>query len=220
MVLAFIIPQAPWYYHILPALALSCLLLVHLLIQVFLSVRQKTRLFWGISFLSLAMTMILFLPLSFSYRIMQHENQLRGKLPIAKLAAYFNQYHSMPSINCFGKGTSDCFPLVYQIHAHYSSRFPAFWWLTGIRQAEKNAQNPSAKAQVIKDRNNFIDIVAQDISKGHTQFVLIDQKSFSGLESSSFDILSYLSQDSKFREAWRHFHYVVTSYPYKIYQYQ
>ncbi len=210
MAIAFLIPQTPWYYHVLPAFGLSILLLAHLAGQIISG-------FLSIFLASLAGIILLFLPFNNCYQLLNYIHQLKKQVPSTQINAYFSQ-HQIPqahrSITCFGVKTLDCFPLVYLTNSHYGSRYPAFWWFVGLRTLEKNGQ---LVAQ-IQNKNYFINIIADDLTRDHTQLVLINEKAFKEIENKQFDIVHYLSENKKFREAWRHYHYVMTVYPYKIYQ--
>jgi len=207
MVIAFLIPRAPWYYHVLPAFGLGVLLLVHM-------TSQAISGFLSFCLVSAIEIIILFLPLHNCYQFIDSTHQLKKQVPDTQINTYFSQYKILPinrSISCFGVRTLDCFPLVYLTKSRYSSRYPAFWWFNGLRALEKKNQ------PVARDKNYFINIIATDLTQNHTQLILINEKEFKKIEKKQFDIVHYLSENKNFREAWRHYQYLMTVHPYKIY---
>ena len=207
MVIAFLIPRAPWYYHVLPAFGLGILLLVYM-------TSQAISGFLSFYLVSVIEIMILFLPLHNCYQFIDYIHQIENRVPSTQINTYFSQHKILPinrSISCFGIRTIDCFPLVYLTKSHYSSRYPAFWWFIGLRALEKKNQ------PVARDKNYFMTIIATDLTQNHTQLVLINEKEFKKIENNQFDIVHYLSENKNFREAWRHYQYLMTVHPYKIY---
>jgi hypothetical protein len=144
--------------------------------------------------------------------------QFHEKYPINTIADFINKQSGPHSIACFGLGTPDCFPLVYDTHSIYAERFPSFWWYLGLRYLEKNEQSPTITAQVTQDKKYFINSFADDLNKYKARWVVIDTLHFKQLENKKFEIVSYFSENEKFHAAWQHYHYLTTIKSIKLYE--
>ncbi len=216
MIAAFLIPKAPWFYHVLPAFILAFLLLAHILGQ---SISPKNQ-GWNFDNLILMLGMIILLigPLIYQYRIVNYVFHFQKLYPTNDLVNYINQQPGQHSIACLGLGTPDCFPVVTYTDSIYGERYPYFWWYNGIRALEKNPQSREVSAQLIKDKKFFIDNFADDLNQHKPRWVLIDNVHYKKIENAQFEILDYFSQNKKFREAWKHYRYLTTLDAVKIYE--
>lgn len=222
MVIAFLVPQAPWYYHVMPALVLALLLVAHFFGQTVSFITQKPSgrrwLSWDSAVLIMGAVIILMLPASHCYRTMRYIYQFQNKQPANSIADYINKQSGQHSLACFGLGTPDCFPLVYYTHSLYAERFPSFWWYLGLRQLEKSDQSTAVLMQVAKDKKYLISSFADDLNRYKARWVIIDTQHFQQVENNQFEIISYFSENEKFRAAWQHYRYLKTIKSIKLYE--
>jgi hypothetical protein len=164
------------------------------------------------------MLIILTLPAGYYYRTINYIYRFQDKQPAHFIAEYINQRSGPHSIACFGLGTPDCFPLVYATQSKYAERFPSFWWYQGLRQLETHPQQPAVLAQIIKDKHYLIGNFAEDLNRYQPRWVMVDANHFKRIETSSFDIIHYFSENKKFRAAWAHYRYLTTIKSVKLYE--
>ncbi len=223
MLIAFLIPKAPWYYHVFPALTLALLLIAHFFGQTMsLMIRKRSRpifLTMDSVILSVGMAIILILPVSAYCGMIHYLYRFQDKQPEKQVAEYINQFPGQHSIACFGLGTPDCFPLVYDTHSQYAERFPSFWWYTGLRKLEKESQQKTVlSAQVAKDKKYLINCISDDLNKSKAKWVVIDMRNFKESGKNPFNIIHYFSKDEKFRAAWQPYHYLTSIKSINIYE--
>lgn len=212
MIIAFLLPQTPWFYHVMPAFVLALLLLAHFLGQ---TLSSKLRLIsYDSAILAFGFAIILLLPAIYQYRITRFVNHFHQDHPMNAIADYINKQPGTHSLACFALSAADCFPYIDDTHSVYAERFPSFWWYQGIRQFEKN--NPSAK--VLVDKYYLINSFADDLNRYHARWVVIDTLHFKKIEVNQFEILSYFLENEKFRAAWQHYRYLTTLQSIKLYE--
>ncbi|TAK73665.1 MAG: hypothetical protein EPO11_08080 [Gammaproteobacteria bacterium] len=195
MIVAFLLPQTAWYYHVLPALSLSCLLMTLCFGQALMTRRL---------FLVSASLFILFIPFNIVYEMYADSMAYKIQGPTPKLISYINSLPTPHSVFCFSYHTTeDCFPLVYATHSTYSGRYPFFWWLRGLIK-----QKDSATIQ--KEKAYLMTVLEEDLTKNKHNIIIIGP---------GFDFIRYFSQDEKFREAWQHYSYLTTIDSFQVYAY-
>ncbi|MCD6039172.1 MAG: hypothetical protein K0S27_572 [Gammaproteobacteria bacterium] len=222
MIIAFLIPQTPWYYHVMPALVLALLLVASLFFQAISGVAytsSRQRFLGGHSIILIfALVVILTLPASYCYKTVRYIYRFQDHQPARYIADYINHYPGQHSIACFGLGTPDCFPLVYYTQSEYSERFPFFWWYSGLRKLETSRQPSSTQEQLKKDKYFLINSFAEDLNKHQPRWVIIDTQHFQQMEARPFDVIRYFSENKKFDVAWRHYRYLTTIKSIKLYE--
>jgi len=222
MIVAFLIARTPWYYHIIPAFILSLVLVAYFFGQTVSFMMQKSprlHFFSGDSIvLVVSIIIVLALPASYCYTVMKYIHQFQDKEPTHYVADYINKRSGPHSIACFGLGTSDCFPLVYNVHGQYAERFPALWWYLWTRKLEKDSPNPANLTQVIKDKDFFVTRFADDLNRYKAHWVIIDMQRFQQVEARQFDVIGYFLENKKFQSAWQHYRYLTTIKSIKLYE--
>ena len=208
MTIAFLISRTPWYYHILPALALAVLLLLHIFLQ---TISDGKRVFLPL-FITLC---VLFYPgyeCVKTYRTMLHFTKTHS---MQKIAAYINSHPGDHSLYCLTtRSAAPCFPLVYQTNSIYAGRYPALWWYTGVRLAEKKSQ----KAHVLQVKNKLIDYLAEDLNRYQPKWLVVDEKSFNWMENKNFNIIASFSENIRFLNAFRQYSLVNYMDNYSLYE--
>ncbi len=210
MTVAFIIPRMPWYYHVLPAFSLAFLLVLYgfsqLLSTLILHASDRPSLYKGCILWLGGLIIVLFAPLHFFYECCQSLAIFKENEQSFKIAQYLNAQQGEHSVYCFQLSAIDCFPLVYDTHSQYASRFPGWWWYPGLRATE--LEHPSSAA-LIKDKAYLIRLVVDDLKQHSPRWVIIDQNRFQETEGNmSFQLVDYLSENPDFRRVWKRYHYV------------
>lgn len=218
MIVAFLIPKTPWFYHVLPSLILSLIIIASILGQAIASCARKNLnhyfFRWDSIIILMGLAMVLVFPLHYQHRLTNLVKQFHHDHPMNAVSDYINQQTGPHSLACFALGTADCFPYVFDTNSIYAQRYPSFWWYRGLRYDEKT--HPSEK--MTRDKNTLIDYFAEDLNRYHPRWVAIDEKHFKILENNQFDIVNYFLTNEKFRLAWQHYRYLLTLNSIKLYE--
>lgn len=212
MVIAYVIPQAAWYYHIFPAIVVATLLLYLYLYQYFSDNFKNSlakKLFYFTMMLTLAIPFYFFLVgTNYSYHIKRYSD-------LNELANFINTKFTKPSIFCFSSNTTgDCFTLIYQTASTYGGRYPFFWWMKGLHQLE--SQGPLS-AEIKEDKNFLINAIAEDLNTYKPTLVIINTHDAKMTHGEDFTFGSYFSQNKNFFEAWQHYQYFATIGVFAVY---
>lgn len=204
MILAFLVPQMAWFYHILPAASLAIILLMNYIGQIAAKSAAKP---WDVLLILLMTSIVFLVPIFIGIYLYQFYMNMNLRDEAKKtLVTYLNSRPGVRSLFCFSeKSTSDCFPLVYLTQSQYSSRFPFFWWYIGLKKIEKNYPQP----QVEQNKQFLIEKVAEDLNRYHPQHIVMDV---------NYDFINYLSVNSAFRNAWRKYQYSISIGQYQIFE--
>lgn len=200
MMLAYFIPRAPWRYHVIPALSLSCLLVMIFIYQVFHKKMKKILFAVLISFL---------FPLYFFMNGMIKFLNVSQIFESDKLIQYL-RHTDQSKIYCLFP-TMLCYPLAAGTGHQFSGRFPMFWWVKGAVQVEHENRLTET---ISKQKDYLINAVIEDIHSNRPKLVIVSPVKI----SASLDILEYFLQNEKFHNAWRSYQYVDTYGGFKVYK--
>lgn len=126
MIAAFIVPRSAWFYHVLPALGLSCLLAwlySSSIIQYQFQNSARTVFDRGVFIIA---GMVIFI-IPFFYAVVNTTKSVLEKIdPNQQTLRAYVQASPLPhKLFCFSANTTvDCFPIVYDTHAEFAGRFP------------------------------------------------------------------------------------------------
>lgn len=218
MIAAFLVPRAAWFYHVLPAMGLACLL-AWLYGYNAISILFKDTVLSRVNICFLIASGLFIFSIPFYYCILTTEKAIKEKnsTHFNLLTAYINSLPCPRGIYCFSVNTTlDCFPLVYQTHSDFAGRFPFFWWLRGLLKLEMNTGNALSPV-IARDKNYLIDKIAEDLNRYQARVIIVNKLFESEQLGDDFDFVAYFSQNVNFRAAWRPYHYLKTIDVYQIY---
>lgn len=224
MILAFMIPRAPWYYHVMPALGLSCLLLANYFGQVIVSWSKHNNtvaiLIKETCFLAIVFGFVFYIPIANSYFMAAYRMNEKIISPLNQIADYIQSKPAKQTIFCFsGDTTEDCFPLVYDSKSNYGTRYPFFWWLRGALKLEGYPESKKMlTGQLLNDKKELINHVAEDLTQNKVNLVFVNVRDIKCFVNKKFNMIAYLSENKKFRAAWKHYKYQKTIGYYQIYE--
>lgn len=208
MTVAFFIARTPWFYHILPALSLALILVMHFIGQ---TIHQGRKVFSPV-FLAIAIILYPGLDCVRTYRTML---EFTKNHPTDQMATYINSFQGVHSVFCLTTASAaPCFPLVYKTNSIYAGRYPALWWYTGIRLAEKKSKNGA----ILQDKKMLVEYLAEDLNRYHTRWIIVDDRSFNWLENKAFNIIDSFSENGTFREAFEHYSFKTQIEHYRLYE--
>lgn len=216
MIIAFIIPQNAWFYHVFPAWALALILTIHCFAQQIAHHRNKpleTVMIAGILLITLL------LPMRSYYDLFCYSAEFFDRNPANRLVEVFNKLAGEHTITCFtALGTSSCFPAIYHIkNGSYQGRFPSFWWYRELISAERKANSQDELSHILDDKKYLMTAVADDLNRYKTRWVIVDIKSFRNEENPFFDVMAWFAQNEPFKNAWQNYAYYMTIENYEIY---
>lgn len=201
--LAYLIPRAPWFYHVIPALVLSFLLLLHYIGQFICSLTYHSTVE---RILVSGMILLLLSPML----LMINEESKRGIAPLdlQTVAAFLSVSPGDRSLTCFSMTTTeDCFPLVQHLHARYASRYPFFWWLRGLHDAKDQAKF-----------NYFMETIADDFETFKPHWVLVNDLPVRFFFGPSVSFLQFFAKSVRFNQAWRPYSLRMSVGDYQLYE--
>lgn len=204
----FLVTHTAWFYHIIPAVSLACVLLSIYYFEFFNLNKHKK------GFCIFAGIVLFFIPLinfsltSYVYVKDQTKNMQQD------LLNYFSLQKKEKSIMCLSVNMiNNCFPLIPDSHNRYGSRYPFFWWGRGLVLAERNQTLP--KKILLQNKNYLIQSVVDDLSHYQVNWIIINKK-YASL-GNGLSIIDYFSQNRNFQNAFKKYHYQTTVGDYVLY---
>lgn len=211
--LAYLVQRTYWYYHILPAYSLAVLLFAFLFSVFTLEQHAKKKTLVITSGIIISILMATQVSLIF-YRSLLYKEKL------STLISFIQNHAENQPIYFFTTTTTYEFPMIDYTRAYPASRYAFLGWIPGLLKREQLSQD----SHIIEDKNYYIDVVAEELTINKPKYVFIDEKKIkSNIENYDFDYLKYFSNNEKFNQAWKEYHYVTTlhedrSYDFSVYE--
>jgi hypothetical protein len=118
---------------------------------------------------------------------------------------YLKQFPKRGGVFCISNiNTSICTNIAFHTNYNVVSRQPSLWWVHGLL---KSPITP----RVVDDKKYLINIIAEDFSKNHPQWVIITPRDFIGIPV-FFNLSDLLSTNKIFRQEWSHYE-LKTTFP-------
>lgn len=216
-IFSFLLPRVNWYYHILPALSASSILLAIALGQFVKNIFQSKHANYEIVF-SLIISLFFAVPFIQSSlflvdSILFYDSQNTW----SRLIDFLNKASPNNSFDYFSN-THSLIILEEYAHAHYVGRFPSLWWLYDYAFLKYKPIHV-AKAYYDNQFPWFANAVAADLKTQKPQFIIIDLDSESEkYYGQKIDYLKELFLSPGFKKAWRSYQPIKTIDQYEIYQ--
>lgn len=214
--LAFIIPHAGFYYHVIPALGCAYILFSYLLSQVlfhsYLSLRtlfniKNTILFIFSLFLFIFVIESPIATLVYTiYKI--HKSHTHST--IKQLFDFFSTQKN-PSYTYFSDSTAAII-FHYYSPATYLGTYPLFWWERGLFLV-------TPTKQIKNDEKYLIDLVITNLKSKQPHFILIDKIKPKIDEKNDIDYVNHFNKFSSFTNVFSNYHYKMTIGRFEIYEY-
>jgi hypothetical protein len=207
LMLSYLIQDAYWYYHILPALTLTILLLT--LIAYELSTSSLNTKWFNFGLNAFIIILLFLCPITYTVlhitSYINPETNEPGRIlllaqPIKKIAK--GKY-----IYIFGKYS---FPLIDYSQTKIKTRFADFRPLFNIIQKEPTA-NKTEKIKLNQEKQYIINSVIMDLQRSNPKLILFDTLKEKNLfAGQNFDYLKFFVQDARFRTIMKHYKYLKT----------
>ena len=211
---AFLIPRVTWYYHILPALSLSCLYFVLVLTEtgseLTVALTQRAS---RAGFLILLAIVIFFRPvMACVIATVDRIQVFHSNTPLSQLASFLNKQAPDTTYDFFSM-TLPLYNLEYYSTLRYVGNVSILSW-------EFMSLSPSKYSEAYREKihNFMLKIISRDLNHKKPEFVIIDVLSSLSYLSTRIDYLRLYASNELFHKAWSHYSYRTTIGPYVVYQ--
>lgn len=215
-IIQFLFSQKIWYYHVLPTLAFSLLLLTLYLIYNLFDIRYSRQIGMTSEWKLLIKTVVVFSILVL-FPIKTLFVYTRGALAysntpsneINQLITYTKNHAEGKTIYVFSTTTAPGTTLADYGHVTLGSRFPSFWMLPGIIKRSKEKLNKKDQRKLKKARRLLFNSVVQDFKKYQPNYVFVSIAKYKGdFGDIQFNYIPYFSKDKRFEKIWKKYHRV------------
>ncbi|MHB1947950.1 MAG: hypothetical protein ACYCQI_07545 [Gammaproteobacteria bacterium] len=148
---------------------------------------------------------------------------LEYKEKMNNLIIFMHNHANHQPVYFFSTKLSHEFPTADYAEVVLASRYPALVWLPGMLK-KSTSESEKNNLQRIKDRDFFIDRIADEINVNKPSLVFVDvQKNKAYIENISIEYINYFSQSQKFKNVWKRYKYLTTIespflYKFQVYQ--
>lgn len=212
MIIALLMTQTRWFYHLIPSLGMACILASYYFGAL---VARYCKQF---NAMALVAGLIIFSPVlnpTFYRTYYVIDDAYHGDF--SQIQHYLAQQAGDHSLTCFAiTGTHDCFPAALTTQSVYGSRYPFFWWLPGLLNQLDNDKLSSVQREQYK--NYFCESVAWDLNHFKPRWVIINPGQFKNVLGNNFEIIHFLAGNKQFDQAWSHYGLKKQSKYYVIYE--
>ena len=195
MMLAFIIPRTAWWYHMMPAMALSCLLMTIFIYQLFFENQRQNYFSWTAILFSLLASYLI--PLNIFIKSINDIIVLNRSLEKSPMVVYIRNAKSK-NMSCLLYNTL-CYSIATATQHEFVGRFPIFWWVTGLLKLEEKQGITDA---IAKQKQYLINAVVEDFNRYRPGLIVVNTVKL----HHNVSMLEYFLQNSEFREAWKDYH--------------
>lgn len=212
----FMLTQKIWYYHMLPTLAFSLLLLILYVTNDLFNLRYSTQVNMNNEWKLLTKTVIVFallvlLPIKaiFTYTRAALAYSNTPSNEINQLISYTKTHAEGKTIYVFSTAMAPGTTLIDCANITLGSRFPDHWMLPGIIKLSKETLSTKNKEKLKRAKQLLFNIVIKDFQKNKPNYVFVDtaqHKDYFG--NTPFNYIQYFSQNSRFKKLWKHYHQV------------
>ncbi len=213
-VILFLFTRKIWYYHQVPTIGFSTLLLA-----LFLAQNQQPRLRHSGKTIILCI-LLMGLPI-FTIAQLSFSNWKKKSNPhngINQILTYVQERAEGKSVMVFSTTVTPAGLLIPYAKVNLGSRFAGFWMLPGILKRENESLNPMQKQKLNEEKQRLNNMVVEDFSRYKPKLVLVDiASSKEYLSGISFDYIRYFSHDPRFVHLWRAYRYQTTIANFAIY---
>lgn len=132
------------------------------------------------------------------------------KINTQPLLQFMNTHFSKASLYLLSSRGNTVFPLVdyAKVEVTPVSRYPFFWMMPGLVKQYHTDPKKFNYAAYIKNRDDLITRVTQDLQTQKPDYVFVDVSRKKGNLLYPFDYLAYFSQNPAFAKAWQSYAYL------------
>lgn len=198
------------YYHLIPSLSFALLLLVVEFDSMVSSLPRR----WPSRCLASLLGVLLFSVPVWIFHNLYTSSQGYKKETLGKLAAFMNAHARQDRVYFFVTAGSYAFSTVDYTTTRVAPRFYFLWMAAGLANqalALGQSPQPALAERLQRDKNFLINMVADDLYQYKPRYVFVDlSEDKYRVKDKNFDYLVYFSENPKFRQQWRNYHYYTT----------
>lgn len=219
MMLAYMIARSPWFYHVIPAWGLTCLLMGSYLGQNISACCKSNKLRKVDCFvIILIATFLYYIPINIYYTNITHAIHRKNRESNLALASFIRSLPGRHKLYCFSSEGTVCFPLVYNTDSLYGAGDPFFWWLIGLLKLENYPEGKTVPLKLLKQHNFLIERFAKDLTIYQPDIIIIRKKEDALSAIPKFNYIDYFSKNDRFNEAWKNYYFLKSIEDYNLYR--
>ncbi len=205
--ITYLVPQVNWYYHLYPALAMTCLYFIFFFSELSSTLKHSNDILVS----SLLAVIIFFIPANQSIlRTLHAFNYFHTNNPEKQLMTLLNTFPDHNNYMFFSM-THNLYDLeLYSSAKQVGSLSFCNWEYTRLGQYSPFYQNTT--------RAYALNIITQDLNIKKPEFVIIDVPSSQNYLGQKIDFSKEYDRDKGFHKTWSHYVFLTSIYPYDIYQ--
>lgn len=124
--------------------------------------------------------------------------------PLNTLTTFINKRGQHQSIYVFSAAIFYTFPTIFYANATTAQRFDQLWPVLGF---SKRLNEKTLPLPYHKDKQFFVNMVAEDLHNNKPDLVFIDNGHILG---GNFDYITFFSENAYFRKEWKSYRYLTT----------
>ncbi|MCD6039169.1 MAG: hypothetical protein K0S27_569 [Gammaproteobacteria bacterium] len=212
---SYLLPRVAWYYHLLPALGMACLLNTFIFSQIAREAMKNYKIKGDIFLLSAMASILYFIPFTLSlHYLITATRYFNSEAPLSHLINFFKHQKNI-KFDLFSM-THDSTILEFYTSAHYTGSFAFLIW-------EYNQvilkYHPNLKASLYeKNIPVMVNRLAQDLVREKPEFVIVDIPSSIDYLGIKINYIEKYSNYKNFNMVWKKYHYLKKIGPYEIYE--
>lgn len=211
---SYIAPRVAWYYHILPALGMACLLAGLIFSQIIHLLPKKIS---GTIMLAILAIIIFFTPcFLYIHSIKKYTSDFAAEDSQKKLVSFLNNYYPDNNFDIFSMNHNLTI-LEYYANAKYVGIFQYFVWEYNTL-ALKESPSRSAVYYQLNYTPYCINSISNNLADKKPRFIIVDIPSSESYIHMKVDYIKKYSQYKIFREAWASYRYLTSIDQYQIYE--
>ncbi|MDF1645863.1 MAG: hypothetical protein P1U61_02625 [Legionellaceae bacterium] len=189
----YILTKKLWFYHKLPVLTFTILLLTTLLAHV-----SKTQNRLAIYFI---ISLFVFPALEFTTVLQQSLALKQQNSPLSQVINYVQKKYSHDNIYVF---SATMWPqlLIPYAHVNTASRFAPTWLPLAIMQKQTEDLSPSNMKKLSEIKHFLFKTMSEDLEKYQPSLILVDDNVPDLHTDSPFNFIDFFQQDSRFSKIW------------------
>lgn len=176
-VASFVFGKALWYYHVLPAVVLACVLLFYLTTEMIHDFRNSSKKSENIVFPIVVMIVFLMMPLIAVLNALKNDRIFIANA-IAVSEFIKSQNGSKTIISFSQVGTVDSSLLANISGGQYISSIPFFWWYGGYMRSED--AHLESQSRLDKDWRFLTTISADELQQNHPHWLVLNLRNTVG----------------------------------------
>lgn len=219
MMLAYVIARSPWFYHVIPAWGLTCLLMGSYLAQNISACCKSNKIRMVDCFVILLIaTFLYYIPMNIYYSNITHAIHKKYRQSILDLTSFIQSLPGRHKLYCFSSEGTMCYPLVYNTDSLYGTGYPFFWWLLGLIELENYPEGKKLTLTLLKQHNFLIERVAKDLTIYQPDIIIIRKNEEALSAIPKFNYIEYFSKNERFSEAWKNYDFLKSIENYDLYK--